>query len=229
MHKQLNNRKLKSNLLPLSVETEHLLSRLLHLREEEFENLSKQLHNGLGQDLACLKISAYRLYRSNDVTATPEIRKKIAEMITMIDLIMGSVREIAQEVRPRILETFGLIPAIESLLSDLKSKTSQDYRLINRTKKINIRIAYANEILKICKALLLKTTGATVKISGDDKMTTILVQNHGNENTGMNWIEENLTFLKGLQDRALGFGGRISITCDEKTGFSAMISIQVQS
>ena len=229
MHKLLNTRKLKNNEVTLTVDTEHLVDRLKSLRKEECDILSDQLHNGLGQDLTCLKMSVYRLFKNSDVAETPELQEKIKEMITMIDFIMGSVREIAKDLRPRVLEEFGLISAIESLLFDYRSNTSRDYQLINHTKTINIHPATTNDILKICKALLSKTSGATINVTGDDQKTVILVQNHSKESTNTECTEEHLAFFKGLQDRALLFGGQISITCDEKTGFSALISIPAKS
>ncbi len=220
---------MKNRDVTLPVETENLIDRLQSIREDECDILSDQLHNGLGQELSCLKMSTYRLYKNAGVAETPELREKVREMIDMIDYIMGSVRELAKELRPRVLEEFGLITAIEALLYDMRSKTSLEYSLINTTKTINVHPSISNDILKICKALLSKTTGATIHVTGDDQMTAILVQNHFYEAMDNEGTEEHLAFFKGLQDRALLFGGQISITCDKETGFRALISIPAKS
>lgn len=212
----------------IPAETEELINRLQCLKEEEYDLLSRQLHDVLGQDLTCLKMSAHRLYKNAHVSETPVLKEEIRELISMINYIMGSVREIATDVQPRVLKEFGLVIAIQSLLFDLRLNSEFEYKFVNRTKKISVNPNFTSDILKICKAILSKTSGALVTITSDEKSVSIIIKDEVTQKRDNEWMGKNLSFFKSLQDRAMLFGGNVKITSDEGDGFIASVIIPVK-
>jgi PAS domain S-box-containing protein len=74
--------------------------------EEERSRISREIHDELGQQLTALKMDLRLLEK----TPTPE---RLGELIQHIDDAVQTVRRIATELRPAILDHFGLAAAVE--------------------------------------------------------------------------------------------------------------------
>jgi len=112
--------------------------------EEERARIAREIHDDLGQQLSGLKMSIASLNkfgRENDVIATT-----IDSMLTDVDQSIKSLRLIANELRPVIIDKLGLFAAIEWLASRFEARTGVICRLrvppiqtiIEKTKEINI-------------------------------------------------------------------------------------------
>ena len=99
---------------------EHLQALTNHLhtvRESEQKRIALEIHDELGQALTGVKMGVHWLSRqiseSNGNLKSAEISSKLDEMLNTIDSTVSSVRRIATELRPSVLDDFGLIAAIE--------------------------------------------------------------------------------------------------------------------
>lgn len=88
-----------------------LASRLHAAREEERTRIAREIHDELGGNLTGLKMDVARLRRR--WTGDPESRKETGDILHAIDTLVQTVRQIATELRPAILDDFGLAAAIE--------------------------------------------------------------------------------------------------------------------
>jgi two-component system, NarL family, sensor histidine kinase UhpB len=89
-----------------------LSARVVEAREEERRRIARELHDELGQRLTALKIDL-----SNLATAAklgPE-DARVSAMSAMLDDTLASVRRIASDLRPLMLDDLGLNAAIEWL------------------------------------------------------------------------------------------------------------------
>lgn len=89
-----------------------LASHLQDVREEERTAMAREIHDELGQQLTGLKMDVSWLYRRpdlNDETA----RQKIKGILSLLDATVGTVRRLAAELRPAILDDLGLPEAME--------------------------------------------------------------------------------------------------------------------
>ncbi len=93
-------------------ELRYLTSHLQKVREEERLKMSREIHDELGQQLTGLKMDISWL--SKKIIAQDEVSKnKIMECIKLIDGTIGSVRKIAAELRPSIIDDLGLAEAMK--------------------------------------------------------------------------------------------------------------------
>jgi signal transduction histidine kinase len=105
-----------------------LTARLQSVREEERSHIAREIHDELGQQLTAMRFDLVSLRNRQMQTSAkgePEaaLSNRFADLIGMIDAMIADVRRIATELRPAILDTFGLNAAIEWLAEDFQKRT----------------------------------------------------------------------------------------------------------
>ncbi|WP_413789635.1 PAS domain-containing protein [Metabacillus rhizosphaerae] len=99
-------------------ELQRMMRKLIGLQEEERKNISRELHDGIGQNLYSLLIMINRLRTKTDPLL-------VDQMETEISNIIEEIRQISWQLRPSILDDLGLVPAIRSFIN----KFSEHYGL----------------------------------------------------------------------------------------------------
>lgn len=90
-------------------EMRNLSNHLQTLREEERARIASEIHDELGQSLTALKTELFWLGNRG---STP-LSEKCRELCTLTDDLIKTVQRISTELRPSILDNFGLAAAIE--------------------------------------------------------------------------------------------------------------------
>lgn len=92
-----------------------LTAGLWRAREAERARISREIHDELGQALTGLRFELSRLGSA----LRPDHRELASQVRAMegsLDQTIGSMQRLVSELRPRVLDDFGLIPALESLV-----------------------------------------------------------------------------------------------------------------
>lgn len=92
-------------------EMRRLSNQLVKTQEEERKNLSRELHDELGQMLTALRMEVGRAERAQ-ASGSPAFAATMAESKSLIEQIMRSVRDLAMGLRPSMLDDLGLEPAL---------------------------------------------------------------------------------------------------------------------
>ncbi len=96
---------------------EKLVNTVINVQEAERRKIARELHDGIGQTLAGIKIN---LINSANSLGN---EKPSPEVVGMLDNAADELRCISHQMMPKELEQFGLIPAIEGFL-DLRLKNT---------------------------------------------------------------------------------------------------------
>ena len=89
-----------------------LTQRLNDVREQEQAHLSRELHDRLGHSLTMLKLGLARLAENS--SATDDDRTERTEQLNHeIDSAIDTTRQLSSELRPPMLDDFGLAAALE--------------------------------------------------------------------------------------------------------------------
>jgi PAS domain S-box-containing protein len=102
-------------------ELHELSLHLQNIREEERIQIARDIHDELGQQLTALKMDLYVLdkwVKSEDIA----IRGKFTDMIVLVEEIVNSVRKIAANLRPNILDDLGLVAALKWQSHEVESR-----------------------------------------------------------------------------------------------------------
>jgi two-component system, NarL family, sensor histidine kinase UhpB len=125
MLRDITERLRAENLLKQSrEELRELSANLQNVREVEKTRIARELHDDLGQLLTALKIDLSALEHSlgESGTRSPDVVQRVTAMRTLIDMTVASVRRIAADLRPVMLDDLGLVPAIEWLANDFTQR-----------------------------------------------------------------------------------------------------------
>src|SRR5207244_11730520 len=101
------------------VELQKMMVRIIDVQEEERKRLSRNLHDGIGQNLYSHLITINRLMSELNHPLLEQMQEEAAQLIE-------EIREISWELRPSVLDDLGLVPAIRSFLSRYSDHYSID-------------------------------------------------------------------------------------------------------
>ncbi|MFQ5628811.1 MAG: histidine kinase [bacterium] len=114
----------------LQTSREQLRNLAMHLqeaREEERTHVAREIHDELGQSLTGLKMDIAfleELINEQDDKKKPlPLLNKLHTMSELLDSTVQSVRKIAAQLRPAVLDSIGLIAAIEWQAEEFHSRT----------------------------------------------------------------------------------------------------------
>ncbi|HEY1115198.1 MAG TPA: PAS domain S-box protein [Chitinophagaceae bacterium] len=92
-------------------EIRQLAAHLQDVREDERTAIAREIHDELGQLLTALKMDVSWLRRIDTLSAD-EVARRVASVNTLLDGAINTVRNIAAELRPSILDDLGLVEAL---------------------------------------------------------------------------------------------------------------------
>jgi len=95
---------------------------LQHVREEERTRIAREVHDELGQALTSCKLDLSLLANKLPGHLT-SLKDKAKALSTHIDATIQTVRRIATELRPGILDHLGLIAALEWQANEFQTRT----------------------------------------------------------------------------------------------------------
>ncbi len=98
----------------------NLSSHLQTTLEEERAAIAREIHDELGQSLTALKMDIAWINPLRDVEALGQKKKS---MIELVDHTISTVQHITAELRPSILDDFGLAAAIEWQVEEFQKRT----------------------------------------------------------------------------------------------------------
>lgn len=207
-----------------------LAARLLTVREEERATISRELHDELGQVLTGLKIEISLFSRQIQHTQ-PQLLPRTADMLELVDSSMRTIRDIATELRPSLLDTLGLVAAIEWQAETFQNRTGIVFRLNNQIAKTNFQDELATAVFRIFQESLTNIA----RHSEATEINVILEQKNGwlsmnIHDNGIGISENDLNKPKtlgiiGMHERVLLLGGSISISNSAKGG--AVVSLKL--
>ncbi len=95
------------------VRINHLLVRQTLIEERERRRLGRALHDGVSQQLACIR---------RKLVTIQDSKEEVSPLVVELDRAIEGLRDLAFELSPPILEDLGLVPALHWLASDLSRR-----------------------------------------------------------------------------------------------------------
>jgi PAS domain S-box-containing protein len=92
---------------------------LLEVQEQERRRLSRELHDEIGQSLTGLRLTLERGERLGEAG----LREAVGEARRLLRGLTGQVRDLSLNLRPTMLDDFGLLPALLWLLERYTAQT----------------------------------------------------------------------------------------------------------
>ena len=99
--------------------------RVVEAQELERRRLARELHDETGQALTSILLGLKSL---EDALGADEARAAVADLRELVVATLQDVRRLAVELRPKVLDDFGLVPALERLAASFADQTEIDVR-----------------------------------------------------------------------------------------------------
>ncbi len=209
-----------------------LAERLQMIREEERATVAREIHDDLGQSLTALKMDISWLQKKpmNDI----DRNTKLGAMIQLTDSIIQTVKRIASELRPGILDDLGLVSAIEWQKEEFEKRYNIKCNLkINKTNVITSD-EFSIAVFRIFQETLTniarhsKATKVDIKFDFKmDKKLLIEIQDNGVGIDNKTINSPNSLGLIGMRERVNILKGKMEIAGYPSKGTTVKISIPI--
>lgn len=213
-----------------------LSARLQNAREAERTHIAREIHDELGGALTALKmdvskvLAAYQAGREDEKSRMDFISDRLSGAMCLIDRTMESVRRIATELRPPILDELGIGAAIEWQVEEFKKRFGVRCELKNQwPPKLETDHSVSTALFRIFQEMLTnvarhsEATAVIVSLSHDVDNLMLSVNDNGRGIT--EGERRNALGLLGMQERAGIFGGKVDIRSAAGKGTVANLRI----
>jgi PAS domain S-box-containing protein len=96
-----------------SVQLRALSRRLVELQESERRELSRELHDRIGQNLTALKINIDMLQPALASHGNEDVLARVADSAALLESTMDAIENVMSELRPPMLDDHGLAAALD--------------------------------------------------------------------------------------------------------------------
>jgi PAS domain S-box-containing protein len=212
-----------------------LSAQVLEAREEEKTRIARELHDELGQLLTALKMDLGWLL-SNLPPNDPSLAGKARQMGETLDRTVGSVRRIAADLRPLMLDDLGLPDAVAWLVEDFSKRSGvhchfrtpdeQSLNDLDRTAANTVYRALQESLTNIARHA--KAQNAWIVLQLNDDSVLLEVEDDGLGIATSDVGKTRSLGLKGMRERALHLGGTLEVTRAPRGGTRITLHIPRQ-
>jgi signal transduction histidine kinase len=228
LHKSIvysvERRKIISDLEASEKRVRSFANQLNNALEEERARIAREIHDEFGQQLSGLKMSLSSLKKFEGVN--DKMENVINGLVADVNSSIETVRQIANELRPVLIDKLGLFAAIEWLVKGFEKKTGTVTRLYIDVDKPNMNIDKIVEIniFRICQEALTNITkhaGASLVIfqveNKKDKLSIKIIDNGGGVKSSALHNPMSMGLLN-MKERASLINAEVNINSAQKTG-----------
>lgn len=193
-----------------------LSHRLQSIREEEKTKIAREVHDELGQVLTALKMDLSCL-EDESSRDSKTFREKILSMGDLIDQTVHTVQRICLELRPKILDIFGLAEAIEWQTKEFQQRTGIPCDLVMDHGMVELDSERAITCFRVLQEALTnvarhaKATHVHVRIVNNNGFVLLEVNDNGQGIEDHKISNSHSLGLIGIRERVLALGGDVSI------------------
>ncbi|HEY2581594.1 MAG TPA: histidine kinase [Mucilaginibacter sp.] len=157
--------------------------RLNDVLEEERSRIAREIHDEFGQQLSGIKMSLSSLKKNAD--ADSRMQPIIDTIVTEVNTSIQSLRQIANELRPALIDKLGLFAAIEWLVGEFEKKTGVESHLHIGIEQLALSKTVEINIFRICQEALTnitkhaEATAMDIRIACADDVLSIKIVDNG--------------------------------------------------
>jgi PAS domain S-box-containing protein len=207
-----------------------LASHLEKAREAERKEIAYEVHDDLGQALTALKMDVAWLGRKFD-KSNINLIERVGSMSELIDETIQKIRRISTQLRPSILDHFGLGAAIEWLAEDFQKRTDISFKITIEPKDLEADELITISLFRICQESFTNITRHAQATTVD---VSLILKNGNMElkviDNGIGLPVENANNINsfgliGMREKAFVAGGECIITGNIGEGTCVLVNL----
>jgi two-component system, NarL family, sensor histidine kinase DevS len=204
------------------------LRRAVAAQEVERRRLARELHDETGQALTSILLGLGSLEDAledeNSQTAVREVRELVVQTLQ-------DVRQLAVDLRPKVLDDFGLVPALERLTDTLAEQTGLEIEFLGRLAD---RLSEETEtalyrIVQEALTNVVKHAAArhvSVVLTRNDRIVTALIEDDGRGFDPAATREGGFGIV-GMRERVALLGGTLRVESRKNAGTTIKAEVPI--
>jgi signal transduction histidine kinase len=204
------------------------VQRIVAGQEQERRRLSRELHDETGQALTSILLG---LKSIEETQGTERFAMALAELREIVTVTLQDVRRLAVELRPKALDDFGLVPALERLTTGFAEQTGIETHLESRLAEGRLPSETETVLYRVVQEALTNI----VKHAQAEHVSLVLQRKPGkvtavieDDGRGFSTDEERDggLGLVGMRERVALVGGRVEIE-SSSAGTTIVVEVPV--
>lgn len=238
LRKEIAERKQAETELRITSEQLRALSaRLQSAREAEGTRIAREIHDELGAVLTGLKWDLEEISRMLSTQPSESqlavMLEKVRALIKLIDMSVSTLRRIASELRPSILDDLGLVAAIEWQAQQFQGRTGIVCVCDCVLDKVELTEEQSTAVFRILQEALTnvlrhaQATKVDIKTDKENGYFVVSVSDNGKGMTESKKSEQQSLGILGMRERAHLVGGEVSITSAQGRGTVVTVRVPI--
>jgi signal transduction histidine kinase len=203
------------------------LRRVVEGQELERRRLARELHDETGQALTSILLG---LRAVEDATAPDEASRAVTELRELVVATLQDVRALAVQLRPKALDDFGLVAALERLAQTFTEASGMHVDLEARLGETRLPAEVETTLYRLVQEALtnvVKHAGASnvsILLVRRDGVATLVIEDDG-RGFDLGETRSDGLGLVGMQERVALHDGRL--TLESKPGAGTTLAVEV--
>ncbi|HUQ26578.1 MAG TPA: PAS domain-containing sensor histidine kinase [Burkholderiales bacterium] len=213
-----------------------LTRRLVEAEEAERRRLARELHDDVGQNLSALSLNL-DVARASLGDAAPDVRARLDDSLALVENTLGAIESVMADLRPPLLEEYGLGAALERHVEEFARRTGIDVLFEDeakeRARSLKLETAVAlfriaqealNNVAKHSKA---KQVRVSLFLQDLDAVLSVIDDGCGFDAVAAAAARPQRWGMRTMRERAEAAGGRIDVFSAPKKGTSIVASVRI--
>ena len=206
------------------------LRRVVSAQELERQRLARELHDETGQALTSILLG---LKSVEHAESESDLRAATTELRELVITTLQDVRRLAVELRPKALDDFGLVPALERLVETFGEQTGMKVELEPRLGDERLPSEIETALYRIMQEALTnvvkhaQANHVSIVLSRRESSVSALIEDDGRGFAPADRREDGLGIL-GMQERIALVNGRLTVESSPGKGTTLAIEVPLR-
>ncbi len=207
-----------------------LSQQILEIQETERRHIARELHDEIGQALTAMKVNLQSLDQQTEFSAIESIK---SENISILDRTLTQVRNLSLDLRPSLLDDFGVVAAIRWYVDRQAQRAGFKAQFLSDPPQMRFDPALETTCFRVVQEALTNVVrhaqarNVRIELKQKDTEIELVIEDDGigfdvqaARDRGAN---DTSLGLIGMQERVLLVGGLIEIHSDIGQGIGTQI------
>lgn len=212
-----------------------LMRRLSEAEEAQRRSLARILHNQIGQSLTALGLNLNVVKSQLDAETAVRVDERLDDSLNLVDEMADHIRSMIADLRPPMLEDYGLVAALDWYSKKVSSRVDMDITVASEREDVRLPEKIEMALFRIAQEALTNTlkhaqaSQITITVTLDEDVVRLVIADDGigfNVNERPAPDDEQSWGLLNMRERAEAVGGRCHIESYPGEGTRIIVEVR---
>ena len=211
-----------STLERLEAERRTSTQRVINAQEAERRRIAQELHDQLGQNLTAVMLELERIQVYVPLTAV----EVISDAQELARETLDDLHRISYQLRPAVLDDFGLVSALETLCSSISNRAHIDISCEICEPPVPLEPPEELAFYRVAQEALTNAirhsdcSSVALALTKDQRFISLVVRDDG---VGMGKLTSTVSGVRGMRERAVMIGAQLILRNRESGGLEVVL------